>query len=371
MFFKSNRKRSGNEDNKKGRELFEPDILALTLHGRRDVGSTGHAHAMEHIAARMTEAGLAPFRGDSFKLPYNSGGGVFVNLAGILPGAEGGGKSGAFLLGAHYDTCGPYPGADDNASSVTITMNIISRLTSLPLHRDLIVVFFDAEEPPYYFTDAMGSIRFFRDHLAQPIDNGSCERAQEKPPDKPPDSACSDPPVAKVQSSVDFALILDLLGHDVPVPGIENLLFMTGMESHRTIGGILGKMEIDRRIRIVPICNSYVGDMSDHYIFRINRVPYLFASCGRWPHYHTAADTPDKLNYGKMLAISEFLHALLVELNGRDFPPDGSNYDTTSLELKFMNAAVGNLLKTLGLPPPRTRSEMERIIFTLMHKFGI
>jgi hypothetical protein len=31
--------------------------------------------------------------------------------------------------------------------------------------------------------------------------------------------------------------------------------------------------------------------MSDHGIFRENGVPYLFLSCGRWPHYHRDTDT--------------------------------------------------------------------------------
>ncbi len=349
MFLKSRREK-GNGDKARGRELFEPDILALTLHGRRDVGSTGHAHARDHILTRMTEVGLKPFRGDSFILPYKYGGTSFYNLAGIVPGDGSGKKAGPLLLGAHYDTCGPYPGADDNASSVAISLYILEQLVESPLNRDLIMVFFDAEEPPYFFTEAMGSIRFYRDQLT---------------------GTGGDTPVDTALSPVEFALILDLIGHDVPVPGIEDLLFLTGMESHSTLGGVLEGMEVDGRIRIVPVCNKYVGDMSDHYIFRISNVPYLFVSCGRWPAYHTPKDTPDKLNYGKMLAIADFLRTLLVEVDGQKFPHEDAGYDTTPLELDFMNAAVGSLLTSIGLPPPRTRMEMERIIFTLMHKFGI
>lgn len=52
--------------------------------------------------------------------------------------------------------------------------------------------------------------------------------------------------------------------------------------------------------------NEYVGDLSDHCIFRANGVPYLFLSCGRWRHYHAQTDTPEKLNYRKMARLTRY-----------------------------------------------------------------
>jgi hypothetical protein len=38
-------------------------------------------------------------------------------------------------------------------------------------------------------------------------------------------------------------------------------------------------------VRSVTALNSYVGDMSDHHVFRLSRLPYLFLTCwttARW-----------------------------------------------------------------------------------------
>ena len=35
-----------------------------------------------------------------------------------------------------------------------------------------------------------------------------------------------------------------------------------------------------------PLLNRYVGDLSDHHVFRVNKRPYLFLTCARWEHYH-------------------------------------------------------------------------------------
>ena len=50
-------------------------------------------------------------------------------------------------------------------------------------------------------------------------------------------------------------------------------------------------------MKLIATLNEYVGDVSDHGIFRRNGVPYLFLSCGHWEHYHQPTDTPDRLNY--------------------------------------------------------------------------
>ncbi|MEI6605170.1 MAG: hypothetical protein WCP35_07660, partial [Verrucomicrobiota bacterium] len=39
---------------------------------------------------------------------------------------------------------------------------------------------------------------------------------------------------------------------------------------------------VAKGLKLVPALNSYVGDMSDHGVFRENNVPYFFLSCGRF-----------------------------------------------------------------------------------------
>ena len=61
------------------------------------------------------------------------------------------------IVGAHYDTAGPLPGADDNASGVAALIELARLLDSqqLPLRVELVA--FSLEEPPYFRTTGMGS----------------------------------------------------------------------------------------------------------------------------------------------------------------------------------------------------------------------
>ncbi len=75
------------------------------------------------------------------------------------------------IVGAHYDVCGPQPGADDNASAVAGLLEI-ARLMGLSagrLHYRLDLVAFCLEEPPFFGTSHMGSYahaRSLRDQAA-------------------------------------------------------------------------------------------------------------------------------------------------------------------------------------------------------------
>ncbi|NOR44262.1 MAG: M28 family peptidase [Candidatus Delongbacteria bacterium] len=65
------------------------------------------------------------------------------------------------IVGAHYDSCGELPGADDNASGVAgliETARIVS--ASDKLDHSIIFVSFTLEEPPYFRTKQMGSYQF-------------------------------------------------------------------------------------------------------------------------------------------------------------------------------------------------------------------
>lgn len=61
------------------------------------------------------------------------------------------------VVGAHYDTAGPLPGADDNASGIAglIELAYLLDRVSLPLTVELIA--YTLEEPPFFRTSKMGS----------------------------------------------------------------------------------------------------------------------------------------------------------------------------------------------------------------------
>ena len=176
---------------------------------------------------------------------------------------------------------------------------------------------------------------------------------------------------------------MDLVGHDVPAPGglhreiaetIRRLLFMTGAESAPGLADIVGKTRIPEGLGVIAALNSYVGDMSDHHIFRVNRVPYLFLSCGHWPHYHMKTDTVEKLNFSKISLICEYLVALSSELAGKDVQKSGDDADTIKFEIGTVEKALGknykSLLEAIGVGLLKGRKDMDRFA-DVLRGFGI
>ena len=88
------------------------------------------------------------------------------------------------------------------------------------------------------------------------------------------------PPVFEDQqiSDIHCAVITDLVEHNVPVPGLVDVLFITGTETDSVLGEVIQSCKVDQAIRVLPTLNRYVGDMSAHHIFGVNQVPYLFLS---------------------------------------------------------------------------------------------
>ena len=61
------------------------------------------------------------------------------------------------VVGAHYDTAGDQPGADDNASGVAGLLELGRLLSRVTLRSKLVLVAYALEEPPHFRTENMGS----------------------------------------------------------------------------------------------------------------------------------------------------------------------------------------------------------------------
>ena len=127
----------------------------------------------------------------------------------------------------------------------------------------------------------------------------------------------------------------------------------------------------------MPTLNSYVGDMSDHGVFRENGVPYFFLSCGRWRHYHQRTDTPDRLNYEKMERITRQVIAFAATLDTADLPQNGSEQfsETLDLEVSRMRLAFGPLweqmLRLCRLDEVSSRRQMDQLVSNLQALGGV
>jgi Zn-dependent M28 family amino/carboxypeptidase len=110
-----------------------------------------------------------PVKGDTFGLPGDV---TAWNIEAILPGSDP--DRGTIVIGAHYDskvaTPGWHdhrpplayrlgtPGANDNASGVAAVLSMAAQLKDKRLAETVRFVAFVNEEPPFYQTQAMGSL---------------------------------------------------------------------------------------------------------------------------------------------------------------------------------------------------------------------
>lgn len=107
------------------------DVSALASSPRRSEARKEEVRAL--LEEQLTAAGLSVER-----RPFEISGIRGVNL--VASGPDGG----RILVGAHYDTVGSSPGADDNASGVAVLLEVARVLgPSVPVT----YVLFDAEEP--------------------------------------------------------------------------------------------------------------------------------------------------------------------------------------------------------------------------------
>jgi len=160
----------------------------------------------------------------------------------------------------------------------------------------------------------------------------------------------------------------------ISLPVLHPLLFMTGTESHPALADALAEAGCAKGLKLVPTLNRYVGDMSDHGVFREHGVPYLFLSCGRWAHYHKKTDTPERLNYRKMERIARQLQQLCRTLDTTPLPRPKAAVehicDTLDLEIAHMRSSFGPvlplLLRRAGLDTLKTREDMDRLVASIL-----
>ncbi len=331
------------------KNMIEQDTRTLALPAGRKVGQPGHTIACRYVRERMDEIGLVPFKGDSIELPYSSPHPEtreqteFINLAGVIPGTERG--RAPVLIGAHYDSYLNHPSADDNATAVAVILAVAESLMGNQLGRDLIVVGFDAEEPPFFHSESMGSTRFYQDH---------CEGMQFK-----------------------CAIIMDLIGHDVEpelsgadtLPShIRDLLLIFGAESDASLPGIVEQAATTTDgLRIFPTLNSYVGlDMSDHHAFRLDNQPFLFLSCGQGRFYHEPEDTMDWINLEKVYRVYEFVQKLALAADRDRQDNIAAPHDPVEFEIRMIKKAIGQpLLDALGVSHLTSRADLDGLATSL------
>lgn len=325
---------------------------ALALPKGRRVGKPGHDVARDYLLEQMGRIGLRPFAGGSFELSYelphpnNSKHQMFTNLVGVIRGRDR--SLPPILLGAHYDSVIDAPCVDDNATSVAHNLVLADHFSLHPLERDLIIAFFDAEEPPHFLGETMGSRRFCEDY-------------------------CGD---------IDFAAVIvtDLVGHDVEatdlglpalaskaMPHLRKLIAVMGSESDGTFPRIVEAAAKNAgELRVLSTLHRYVGPMSDHAAFADAGQPFLFLSCGQGRHYHTPQDTMEWINFDKLAHVTTFIADLVGRIDKTPADADREPVDPFEFEIRMLRKALGPLaiagLRAYGIKVPESREELDEFV---------
>jgi hypothetical protein len=274
-------------------------MLAETLAPR----DAGHPENLDRVAAYIRRA-FEQAGGRVADQPYRVGRTIYRNVAAVFgPAAKE-----RIVVGAHYDTAGPYPGADDNGSGVAGLIELAGLLAGSDLPLAVELVAYALEEPPYYRTEHMGSAVHAKTLKAQGV---------------------------KLRAM----LSLEMLGYftdapdsqSFPAPGLSLIYPTTG--NFIAVVGKMGQGALARRIRRAM---SEAADLPVHWIAAPRFLPGVDFSdhASYWdagypaamitdtafyrnPNYHSRTDTPETLDYRRMAKVVAGVFSAVLALSRR------------------------------------------------------
>jgi Zn-dependent M28 family amino/carboxypeptidase len=226
------------------------------------------------------------------------------NVEAVLTGSPDAVES--IVVGAHYDSVTGCPGANDNATGVAAMLELARRFAGRDTRRAIRFVAFVNEEPPFFQTPSMGSVVY-----------AGAARAR--------------------GDRITGMLALETMGYysDEPgsqqYPGSVRLLFpnrgnFIGFVANVRSSRLLWQARRAFRARTafplqsaaLPASVPGVG-WSDHWAFWQAGYPALMITDTapyRYPWYHTAEDTPDKIALDRMSDVVDGLEHVVSVLSG-------------------------------------------------------
>ena len=211
------------------------------------------------------------------------------------------------VVGAHYDSVSGSPGANDNASGAAAVLELARLARDLDAvgARRIRFAFFVNEEPPYFRTEAMGSLQYAR-ALAKRNERVVAMYSLETIGfySSEPGSQVYPAPFGLVfPDRGDFVAFVGMLGSRALVRKT-----MRSFRSHTafpTIGGV------------APGFVPGIG-WSDHWAFAehgFQAVMVTDTAPFRYPHYHRPSDTPDKVDAAKVARVVKGMERVIRDLS--------------------------------------------------------
>lgn len=273
----------------------------MTLAGKIGERNVYHPAALD-AAARYIESELASAGHAVHRQTYVVRGVESSNLEVVLPGTRWPDES--LIVGAHYDTVDGSPGADDNGSAVAALIEIARLLHGVALGRTLKLVAFVNEEPPFFFWGEMGSQVYAR----------AARRRRE---------------------NIRLMISLEMLGYYRDEPGSQAypplfrhfhpdrgdfIAFVSNLRSGNAMrrAAQAFRAHSDFPLETTATFGWIPGvAWSDHLSFWREGYPAFMCTDTaffRNPFYHSAQDTPEKLDYPRLARVTEGLARMCGEL---------------------------------------------------------
>jgi hypothetical protein len=265
-----------------------------------------HYDELETVA-RYIEATLASLGYAVGRQEFLAGGKMVRNIDVTVEPAAPNADPEVIVVGAHYDSVSGSPGANDNASGAAAVIELarLARGLDAAGTKRIRFAFFVNEEPPYFRTEAMGSLQYAR-ALARRNERVIAMYSLETI------GFYSSEPGSQIYPAP-FGLIFPDRGDFVAFVGMlgSRALVRKTMRSFRshtafpTIGGV------------APGVVPGIG-WSDHWAFArhgFQAVMITDTAPFRYPHYHRSSDTPDKVDAEKVARVVKGLERVIRELS--------------------------------------------------------
>jgi hypothetical protein len=252
--------------------------------------------AADFIESSFLRAGLQPRR-DTYQVNGLSCDNIEAEIRGASPQIV--------LIGAHYDSVFGAPGANDNGSGVAALLALARRFAARSTSCTLRFLAFVNEEPPYFQTPRMGSFVYA----------GRCKARGDQ---------------------ISAMISLETIGYfsdaprsqTYPVPLIGAFYPTTGnfigfVGNLRSRALLRRAVALFRKYEKLPsegaALPSFIPGVSwsDQWAFWQHGYPGIMITDTapfRYPHYHAATDTPEKLDYPRLALVVSGIQKVIEEL---------------------------------------------------------
>lgn len=273
------------------------------LSGRR---GPGRILARDYIIEHFEKFGVQPLFEGSWLQELPGHDGKFQpepdgeNIGGFIRGTDPRLRDEWIVINAHYDHLGVrngrvYPGADDNASGVSMLLEVARQLAERPLARSVAFVAFDGEE------SLLWGSRWFIAHTPMPLEQ------------------------------IRLCVTADMIGRSLGGLGLPTV-FVLGAEHSTMLRDLFKEIDVPQGLDVAQLGADMIGTRSDYGPFREQEIPFLFFSTGEHPDYHTPQDTADRIDYDKAARISTLILRLVEEIGNSPVPPEWESPEYQNLE---------------------------------------